>query len=219
MGLGAYRGVFRPVDLDGRAIRCPLPDRSPIRVSRRMISMPARGGEVRLETDRLVLRPPRAEDFEPYFEMCADPETFRHSERGPMSSDEAWSRLLRHAGHWSLLGHGLFTLIDKDSGRFAGEAGLGDFRRALGAGYDDCPEAGWAVAPWARGRGLATEAMRAALGWIEDVLGQGRSVCMIHVDNRASIRVAEKLGYRHYGEQLYRGYRALMFERAGGVAS
>lgn len=218
MGLRAYRGVFRPLDRSGRAIRSPLPDRSSICIAHRMISIPASSGQVRIETERLLLRPPQADDFKPYFEMCADPETFRHSERGPMSSDEAWSRLLRHAGHWSLLGHGLFTLIDKQSGRFAGEAGLGDFRRALGTGYDDCPEAGWAVAPWARGRGLATEAMRAALDWIES-FGPRRSVCLIHADNQASIRVAAKLGYRQYDERLYRGYRALMFERAGGASS
>jgi len=168
---------------------------------------------VQIETDRLVMRAPRAEDFTAYFEMCADAETFRFSERGPMSCDEAWSRLLRHAGHWSLLDHGLFTLIDKDSGRFAGEAGLGDFRRALGAGFDDAPEAGWAVAPWARGRGYATEAMFAALDWMETRFQQVRSVCMIHADNEASIRVAAKLGYAPCDERLYRGYRAIMFER------
>ena len=214
MGMRAYRGVFRPLDRYGRAVRSPWPDRAPACGAQRMTaSLPDGDGEVQIETERLVMRPPRAGDFTSYFEMCADAETFRFSERGPMSCDEAWSRLLRHAGHWSLLGHGLFTLVDKESGRFAGEAGLGDFRRALGAEFDNSPEAGWAIAPWARGRGLATEAMVAALAWMESQFGRVRSVCMIHADNAPSIRVAAKLGYAAYDERLYRGFRALMFER------
>ncbi len=212
MGSSAYRGLYRPFDCRGRAIRSLLSDRAPAGSAGRMIARPA-DSRAEVETERLILRPPRAEDFEAYLEMCADPETFRFSERGPMSSDEAWTRLLRHAGHWSLLGHGLFTIIDKASGRFAGEAGLGDFRRNIGAGYDRAPEAGWATAPWARGRGYATEAMAAALAWTEKLLGQTRSVCMIHFANAPSLRVAAKLGYAAYDERIYRGYRALLFER------
>ena len=212
MGTYAYRGLYRPFDHHRRAIRLLQSDRSLARTADRMMARP-REDRAEIETDRLILRPPRAEDFGPYLEMCADPETFRFSERGPMSSDEAWTRLLRQAGHWSLLGHGLFTLIDKASGRFAGEAGLGDFRRNIGAHYDLAPEAGWATAPWARGRGLATEAMEAALAWTDARLGPVRTVCMIHAANAPSLRVAAKLGYAAYDERLYRGYRAILFER------
>ena len=212
MGLSAYRGRYRPFDSHRRAIRLPQSDRSSAHAANCMTARP-QNDRPEIETERLILRPPRADDFEAYLEMCADPETFRFSERGPMSSDEAWTRLLRHAGHWSLLGHGLFTIIDKASGRFAGEAGLGDFRRNIGADYDRAPEAGWATAPWARGQGYATEAMAAALAWTEGLLVQSRTVCMIHFGNTPSLRVAAKLGYAAYDERIYRGYRALLFER------
>lgn len=168
---------------------------------------------IRIETERLVLRVLGLEDFDDYAAVSADPATFRFSERGPMSSDEAWTRLLRHVGHWALMGWGLFAVEEKATGRFVGEAGLGDFRRGLGSHYDGVPEAAWTIAPWAQGHGYATEAMAAALAWVEQRLGAERSVCLIHVDNAASRRVADKLGYKAFAECTYRGYDALLFER------
>ena len=47
---------------------------------------------IRIETERLVLRVLGLEDFDDYAAVSADPATFRFSERGPMSSDEAWTR-------------------------------------------------------------------------------------------------------------------------------
>jgi RimJ/RimL family protein N-acetyltransferase len=176
------------------------------------VRRPAETG-VRLETERLILRILRLEDFDDYFAVAAHPETWRFSERGPMTSDEAWTRLLRHGGHWTTLGWGPFAVEEKATGRFVGEAGLGDFHRGLGPDYDGVPEGAWTIAPWAQGRGYATEAMRAALAWIETLLGAPRTVCLIHARNTASLRVADKLGFKAFGERRYRGYDAMMFER------
>ena len=167
----------------------------------------------RIETDRLILRVIELDDFAEYADMLADQDTFRFSERGAMKGDEAWTRLLRQVGHWALMGWGLFAVEEKASGRLVGEVGLGDFRRDLGAPFQGVPEAGWTIAPEKRGLGYATEAMNAALAWIEERLGAERTVCLIHVDNEASLRVADKLGYRQFGAHTYRGYDALMFER------
>jgi len=168
---------------------------------------------VRIETERLILRVLEATDFEDYAAMMADAGSFRFSERGPMGRDEAWTRLLRHVGHWAVLGWGLFAVEDKSTGRFVGEVGLGDFRRCLATPYDSAPEAGWTIAPEWQGRGYATEAMQAALAWIRERLGAERTVCLIHADNAASLRVAAKLGFRTFAHCRYRGYDALLFER------
>jgi len=51
------------------------------------------------------------------------------------------------------------------------------------------------LAPWAHGRGFATEAMRAVLDWGATRFGDGqRTVCLIAPENAASIHVAERLG-------------------------
>ena len=168
---------------------------------------------LRIETEHLVLRVLEHKDFEDYAAMMADAGSFRFSERGPMGRDEAWTRLLRHVGHWAVLGWGLFAVEDKATGRFVGEVGLGDFRRCLATPYDSAPEAGWTIAPEWQGRGYATEAMQAALAWIRQRLGAERTVCLIHADNAASLRVAAKLGFRTFAHCRYRGYDALLFER------
>ena len=166
-----------------------------------------------LETPRLVLRPHRREDFDAVARMSSEPETFRFSERGPMSRDEAWTRLLRNAGHWSLFGYGIFAIEEKGTGRFVGEAGFSHFERGLGSDFDPHPEGAWTIAEWAQGRGYATEAVEAALHWTVARLGAERTVCLIHSGNQASLRVAAKLGYSTFRQCVYRGYEALLFER------
>jgi RimJ/RimL family protein N-acetyltransferase len=181
------------------------------RCSQRADALPS--GEVIAETRRLILRRHAATDFPAYFAMSADREMARFSGLEPADSDEAWERLLRHAGNWSLFGYGFVALEEKATGCFVGEAGLAQFKRGLGSGFDGVPEAGWAIAPWAQRHGYATEAAAAALAWIEAGFGFRRSVCVIHAENAASIRVAEKLGYTPFGQCTYRGYCAITFER------
>src|SRR6185295_14690429 len=67
-------------------------------------------GEIIAETPRLILRRHVATDFPAYFAMSADPEMARYSGLPPAGSDEAWKRLLRQAGHWSLFGYGFGAL-------------------------------------------------------------------------------------------------------------
>ena len=170
----------------------------------------------RVETERLILRVPEMGDYRDYCALLADPEAFRFSERGPMSGEEVWTRLLRQVGHWSLAGYGLFAVQEKATGCIVGEVGFGDFRRGLGPRFDSAPEGGWTIAAGARGHGYATEAAEAALAWLDVRLGSRRTVCMIHTQNKASLRVAHKLGFRAFSEIDYRGYRAMLLERHGG---
>ena len=57
-----------------------------------------------IETARLRLRPHTLEDFEPWYAMFSDRELFRFIAAPQLSREDGWSRLLRYAGHWSLLG-------------------------------------------------------------------------------------------------------------------
>jgi RimJ/RimL family protein N-acetyltransferase len=173
----------------------------------------------RLETARLILRPYEERDFDALFAMASDGGMFRYSERGPMTTDEVWSRLLRHAGHWSLLGYGVFAIEDKATGLYAGEAGLGQFRRSLGEPFDGLPEATWSIVPAFQGNGLAREAAAAALRWFEG-RQEGPTVCMIHHANAPSLRLAARLGYWPFRQIDYKGYQAVLFRREqGGVSA
>ncbi len=171
-----------------------------------------------LETERLVLRGHTTGDFNECSAMWADPVVVKHIGGTTQPAEKVWTKMLAYLGHWAVMGYGFWVLRDKASGRFVGEAGLADFRREVTPGFDGAPEAGWALAAWAHGRGLATEAMRAVTQWgdanLPD-LGRGtRTVCMIDPDHAASIRVAEKLGFRAWTETRYMGAPIRLFERS-----
>ncbi|HYJ29571.1 MAG TPA: GNAT family N-acetyltransferase [Allosphingosinicella sp.] len=166
-----------------------------------------------LETRRLILRTYTADDHDCVHRLASDPETFRFSHHGPLGPEESWAMLLRHVGHWSLRGWGVFGVEEKETKALVGQAGLNDFRRRLGPDFDGVPEITWSFESKVHGRGYATEAAQAALDWIERTHGAARTVCLIHQDNEASLRVADKLGYREFRRCDYRGYPAILFER------
>jgi RimJ/RimL family protein N-acetyltransferase len=148
-----------------------------------------------IETERLVLAGHTVDLFEPLSAMWADASVVRHIGGAPSTSRESWMRMLSYRGLWPLLGYGYWALCEKSSGRYVGDLGFADFHRAVEPSIRGIPEAGWALAPWAQGRGYATEALTAALDWLFRETRHERSACLIAPENLASIRVAGKAGY------------------------
>ena len=171
---------------------------------------------VTLQTARLILRGHRASDLADCAAMWGDPLVTRHLGGPPLGREEVWTKLLRYLGHWSVMGFGFWVITDRASGRFVGEVGFGDFRRELEEPFTNAPEMGWVLASWAHGRGFASEAARAALEWGDEHLPGRRTLCLVHPENAASIRVASKLGYQEYGRTFYKGAPAVAFERRTG---
>jgi RimJ/RimL family protein N-acetyltransferase len=166
-----------------------------------------------LETERLLLRGHVPDDFPESAAMWSDPEVTRYIGGRPFTDEEIWSRLLRYAGHWTLLGYGYWLVREKTSGRFVGEVGFADMKRPLEPSFGGAPEIGWVLQPWSHGRGYALEAVRAILAWGDQHFGAARTVCLIHPDNARSIRLAEKCGYREYARTSYHGGPTVLFER------
>jgi RimJ/RimL family protein N-acetyltransferase len=69
-------------------------------------------------------------------------------------------------------------------------------RVGLGLSGDDAAEIGYWMDPRARGRGVATDAVRAVCGWAFATLGPALIEWRAEVGNTASRRVAEKVGFR-----------------------
>jgi RimJ/RimL family protein N-acetyltransferase len=174
-----------------------------------------------LRTQRLTLRGHRVEDLDACAAMWADPVVIRHIGGRPFTPEEAWSKVLRYAGLWALLGFGYWVVEESASGRFVGEVGFADFHRDVTPSLGDSPEGGWVLATWAHGAGFATEALRGALAWTDQHLPGRATVCIVHPDNGASLRVADKCGYREIARGTYKGGPTVVFRRAheGGGAS
>ncbi|MCB4770354.1 GNAT family N-acetyltransferase [Ancylobacter sp. Lp-2] len=166
-----------------------------------------------LFTPRLKLRGYRLDEFEAYAAMWSEPSVVRFIGGMPLAREVAWSRFLRQIGLWHHLGFGFFAVEERATGAFIGEAGFHDLKRAITPSLEGTMEAGWALVGAAQGRGLAQEAMTAALDWAARHGSGDRITCMIHPDHAASLNVAGKLGFSTFGKGVYQGHPMTLLER------
>lgn len=166
-----------------------------------------------IRTDRLRLRAHVMADFAKSAAMWANPDVTRYIRVQPFSEEETWARFLRYAGHWSVMGFGFWAVEETATGEFVGEVGFAHFKREIQPPMGDTPELGWVLAPQAHGKGHATEAVRAALEWGTTHLASPSTVCLIHPENTASIRVADKCGFRKFCLTTYKGQPSALYRR------
>ncbi len=170
-----------------------------------------------LETPRLRLRTHTASDLPACQAMWSDPAVTRFTIGAPSPESQTWRRILAYLGHWQVMGYGYWAVEEKTSGRYIGELGFADFKRDIQPSIRGTPELGWALASSAHGKGYATEALKAALAWGEEHLPAERTVAIIMPINTASLRVAQKLGFREYARSTTPGPSGapdLLFERS-----
>lgn len=168
-----------------------------------------------LITDRLTLTPVQVSDFPDLCALFGDPVFTHHIFGRGLSAEEVWFRTLRDIGHWEALGHGNWAARLKDGGDLVGTFGVLDYKRDMTPAFD-APELGWGVAPRFQGKGLAFEALSAALAWCDDTLNAPRTVCMISPDNAPSHALAARVGYTPYVETTYKDSAVVLLERAAG---
>ncbi len=159
-----------------------------------------------LETERLRLRSFRKSDLDDYAALNADREVLRYLGAG----SEPWDRgrSSRHmaflVGHWKLWDAGTWAVEDKESGAFLGMVGFSSPEGWPGF------ELAWTLARRAWGHGYATEGARAAMDYAFTVWKRAHVISLIAPENRASVRVAERLGERleerilHLGREMLR---------------
>jgi len=145
-----------------------------------------------LETERLMLRLPRREDFDAYAAYMADEEAARFI-GGMQSRPLAWRGFLQIAGAWQMQGYSMFSVIEKSSGKWVGRIGPWQPEGWPGT------EVGWGIVRSRWRRGYAVEAATAAIGWAFNYLGWTEVIHVIAPENIASQRVAAKLGSRNRG--------------------
>ena len=140
-----------------------------------------------LETSRLLLRPPAESDLDGWAALMADPTAGRFI-GGPLERPVAWRGMAAMAGCWTLRGYGMFSVLERASGRWVGRVGPWQPEGWPG------PEIGWGLIRECWGRGYATEAAAAAIDWALDALRWPEFIHVIAPENTASAAVARRLG-------------------------
>lgn len=141
-----------------------------------------------LETARLRLRPLRQADLDPLAAFYASPRAAFYG--GPLTRSQAWRQMSAFAGCWVIRGYGPWMVDLRETGETVGLCG--PWFPVL---FPE-PEITWALFDGHTGRGYATEAARAALAHAYGPLGWDTAVSCIDPENRASVRLAERLGAR-----------------------
>jgi RimJ/RimL family protein N-acetyltransferase len=162
------------------------------------------GSVTELITRRLELRRWRESDLDEHAAMIADPEVNRYV-GGPTDRASAWRQIAIFIGHRELRGWTSSVVVERQSGRMVGRAGL--WRPE---GYPGV-EVGWVLKPSVWNRGYATEIGLAVRDLAFGTLGIPHLISLIHPDNYGSIRVAEKIGGRLEGEHDLNGTRHLIY--------
>jgi RimJ/RimL family protein N-acetyltransferase len=170
-----------------------------------------------LETERLRLRQFRADDLIASHAMWNEPAIAKFMASGkPQSVEDIWKGILQTIGHWQVVGYGYWAIEEKASGRFVGNVGYGDFRRAMVPDMNETPEAGWAFVTEYHRRGYGTEALAVVTAWGDAHLPQAKTACIIAPDNVASIALATKFGFHEVAQTTYKDEPTLLLHRDRG---
>ncbi len=142
---------------------------------------------LKIETPRLLLRPPRMEDFDAWASFLEDEVATRYI-GGKQVRATAWRTFMGMCGCWHMTGIAMFSVIEKSTGSWVGR--LGPWHPE---GWPE-PEVGWGIAREHWGKGYASEGAAAAMDYAFDVLGWQKVIHCIDENNLASQGVARKLG-------------------------
>lgn len=161
-----------------------------------------------LETPRLLLRPLTMDDLDDLCALYRDPEVRRYFPEGTLdrrqTADELTWIIEEYYGRY---GYGLWATIHKRSGDFIGRCGLLPW--TIDGRFE--VEVAYLLARTRWGRGLGTEAAWGVREYGFGRLGLPRLISLIDPDNRASSRVAEKIGMTLEREIEDRYGRALLY--------
>lgn len=149
------------------------------------------------ETDRLIVRHFNAADLDDFAALCADQRVMRYMGDGitlPRSEVARWIDICQDK--YAQRGYGTSAIFEKSSGTFIGYCGV---VRAPGNDFDELVYA-YHTASW--GKGYATEASRAMLGYVFARSALDAIYATIHPDNHNSKKVAEKSGFQFDRQEI-----------------
>lgn len=141
-----------------------------------------------LETDRLVLRMFRLDDWKDIHEYYGDAECTRYTFGKPLNENESQQKMTAALDHWELRNYGSYALEEKRLKRVIGIAGL-DYP----SDWPE-PEIQWGLARQFWGKGYASEAVRAIKSMAARHVPDISLISLIHPQNINSSNLAKSVG-------------------------
>jgi RimJ/RimL family protein N-acetyltransferase len=176
---------------------------------------------VRLETERLILRPLAIDDLDPLARFYADPDVMRYMGGDALTREETEASIARMVGWFEADGFGQLAVVRKEDGEFLGRCGLLNWETdpwkpvsKAEADAETETEIGYALGQPHWGRGYATEAATAVRDYAQAELGERRLIALIQHGNEPSQRVAEKLGMAYERDVELRFARVRLYALA-----
>lgn len=161
-----------------------------------------------LETDRLMLREIRNEDFDELYRMNSDPEVMKYVGDGTTRNyDQMEKEIDMLMSHYIRKpGLGIWATILKGNKKFVGASGL--------VYYDNTTEIeiGYRMLKEYWNKGYATEASYGLLNYGFATLKLAKIVSSAHVDNIASQRVMQKIGMKYIDNRVHYGCLQAYYE-------
>lgn len=152
-----------------------------------------------LDTERLLLRQWRYEDFPVYAQLNADPTVMRYFP-ACLSRQQSDEQAHRHQQGIAEKGWGFWAVELKSTGEFIGITGLHAVSAESGIPHAPLLEIGWRLCAGHWGKGYATEAAKRSLRFAFEQLGVSNVYAFTARVNQPSQRVMIKAGMENTGE-------------------
>jgi len=147
-----------------------------------------------IKTERLILRPWRAEDLEPFAKLNADQRVMEHFP-ATLSREESDEMAKRMQARIEERGWGWWAVSVPGVAEFIGFIGLNAFDKAtFPVHFSPNVEVGWRLAFEYWGKGYATEGAKACLKYGFEVVNLPEIVSFTACQNLRSMAVMEKIG-------------------------
>ena len=146
-----------------------------------------------IETERLVMRPWRDVDVDPFHAICSDP-IVMVTLGAPMTRVQVATRIEQMRAMQDELGHCFWALERISDARLLGWCGV---IRGTAGPVSGKAELGWRLASDCWGHGYASEAARGAAGWVFANLPDASAWAITTVANTRSRAVMDRIGMRY----------------------
>ena len=158
------------------------------------------------ESERVFLRPYTQADFAALHRILSDKKTMYAWGNG-FSKKESEEWLEKQLAHYQQCGFGIWAIVEKQSGKIIGNAGLNHTEISLKGKTQEVVEIGYLLHRDFWGKGYGSEAARICAKYGFETLGLEEVYCLIKEDNLSSLKVAKKLSMQKVGEYLksYKG--------------